>query len=490
MDKQFFKGLGIGLISSIILAVLNLILTPIVINKLGLLNYGIFSIYTNWLMIISILDVAISRTTSREISNYLGAEKPSYKIKLLLQNSEFFYYLMLLSILLVFISFFLIFKSLGLSGFYQNTFLYLLIVFSGFFQLLSNFYFTCLIGFQHQEISSYLNGIIGTFRILTLITMLIFFIKSIETFFLVYFVFFLFQALVFRFVIKKASKIPIKFKLHKNIFFPIFKKSIVMIGIGATGILMSYSDKIILSFILSLDKFAIYNLAWIIASSLFLITMPFSQGIEVKISKIIGSEKKDELYKIFSESTFILFSLLITSCYFISQYSYDLINLWLDISSDVEIISKLTNIMIIGSLFVSASYPLTSIVLCLNQSKLVLKINVIILIIYMPIMIIVTNGYKMLGASYLWMIYGLSIFIITITCVYHLEKNKQIFSIVFVNLIIPFLICIFIDQGTDFLNLHILKLNHFLIEFLSKSLLALSFLYIWFNLFLQKLELD
>ena len=41
MDKQFFKGLGIGLISSIILAVLNLILTPIVINKLGLLNYGI-----------------------------------------------------------------------------------------------------------------------------------------------------------------------------------------------------------------------------------------------------------------------------------------------------------------------------------------------------------------------------------------------------------------------------------------------------------------
>ena len=89
MDKQFFKGLGIK-ISSIILAVLNLILTPIVINKLGLLNYGIFSIYTNWLMIISILDVAISRTTSREISNYLGAEKPLYKIKLLLQKLRIF----------------------------------------------------------------------------------------------------------------------------------------------------------------------------------------------------------------------------------------------------------------------------------------------------------------------------------------------------------------------------------------------------------------
>ena len=251
---------------------------------------------------------------------------------------------------------------------------------------------------------------------------------------------------------------------------------------------MSYSDKIILSFILSLDKFAIYNLAWIIASSLFLITMPFSQGIEVKISKIIGSEKKCELYKIFSESTFILFSLLISSCYFISQYSYDLINLWLDISSDVEIVSKLANIMIIGSLFVSASYPLTSIVLCLNQSKFVLKINVIILIMYMPIMIIVTYWFKMFGASYLWMIYGLSIFMITTTCIYYLERNKIIFKIVFMNLIIPLLICILIDQGINFLNLHILKLNHFLIEFLSKSLLALSFLYIWFSLFFVKIK--
>ena len=250
-------------------------------------------------MIISILDVAISRTTSREISNYLGAEKPLYKIKLLLQNSEFFYYLMLLSILFAFICFFLIFKYLSVSGFYQNAFLYFFIIFSGFFQLLSNFYLTCLIGFQRQEMSSYLNGITGTLRILTLIILLLFFIESIEIFFLVYFLFFLLQSLVVRFAIKKISKIPIKFKLDKNVFSPIFKKSVVMIGIGTMGILMSYSDKIILSFILSLDKFAIYNLAWIIASSLFLITMPFSQGIEVKISKIIGSEKSVNYIKYF-----------------------------------------------------------------------------------------------------------------------------------------------------------------------------------------------
>ena len=105
-------------------------------------------------------------------------------------------------------------------------------------------------------------------------------------------------------------------------------------------------------------------------------------------------------------------------------------------------------------------------------------------------MIIVTNGFKMVGASYLWMIYGLSIFIITTICVYYLEKNNKIFNIVFINLIIPLLICMLIDQGTDFLNLHILKLNHFLIEFFSKSLLSLCFLYICFNLILKKLKLD
>ena len=72
---MFFRGLGFGLFSSVTLAILNLILTPVIIDNLGLSDYGIIGIYTNWIMLISILDVAISRTTSREIDFILDRIK-------------------------------------------------------------------------------------------------------------------------------------------------------------------------------------------------------------------------------------------------------------------------------------------------------------------------------------------------------------------------------------------------------------------------------
>ena len=65
--------------------------------------------------------------------------------------------------------------------------------------------------------------------------------------------------------------------------------------------------------------------------SIFLITMPFSQGIEAKLSRIIGSNNKKELLTTFSKSTFFLYSLLVMFCYFISQYNLELISLWVDI---------------------------------------------------------------------------------------------------------------------------------------------------------------
>ena len=39
MDKLFFRGLGFGLFSSVTLAILNLILTPVIIDNLGLSDY-------------------------------------------------------------------------------------------------------------------------------------------------------------------------------------------------------------------------------------------------------------------------------------------------------------------------------------------------------------------------------------------------------------------------------------------------------------------
>ena len=56
-----------------------------------------------------------------------------------------------------------------------------------------------------------------------------------------------------------------------------------MVGIGTAGIIASYSDKIF-EYFSSLNEFAVYNLSWIVAASIFLI-VPFSQGIRQNYQK-------------------------------------------------------------------------------------------------------------------------------------------------------------------------------------------------------------
>ena len=452
MDKLFFRGLGFGLFSSLTLAILNLILTPVIIHNLGLSNYGIIGIYTNWIMLVSVLDVAISRTASREIGFYIGLNKKLSSLKILFQTSESLYLLMLT---LITITAFLLMYVLNLvSNIFdiKDLFLYLFIILSGFFQLLSNFYFTCMIGFQKQAFSALINCLFGSVRVIILIILLQKFKANLEFYFMTYCLFFFLQSIIFRFAILKISNIDIKFNLNKDKLILLIKKSSIMVGIGTAGIIASYSDKIFLSISVSLNEFAVYNLSWIVAASIFLITMPFSQGIEAKLSKIIGSKNKHELFITFSKSTFLFYSLLVMFCYFISNYNFELISLWVDLGPKLELTSNLTSILIIGSFFVAISYPLTSLIISLNNANLILKVNFFLVLVYFPFLYLFIQMYNMKGAAILWVIYGFFIFIILTYFAHKLQKKLQILKMTTINLGAPIITCFVVDHLIDFLN--------------------------------------
>ena len=118
-------------------------------------------------------------------------------------------------------------------------------------------------------------------------------------------------------------------------------------------------------------------------------------------------------------------------CYFISQYNLELISLWVDIGPNLELASKLTNILIIGSFFVAISYPLTSLIICLNNANLIFKINFVLVMVYFPSLYLFIQIYYMDGAAVLWAIYGFCIFIILTYFAHKLQKNIQIFKIIY-----------------------------------------------------------
>ena len=168
-------------------------------------------------------------------------------------------------------------------------------------------------------------------------------------------------------------------------------------------------------------------------------------------------------------------------CYFISQYNLELISLWVDIGPNLELASKLTNILIIGSFFVAISYPLTSLIICLNNANLIFKINFVLVMVYFPSLYLFIQIYYMDGAAVLWAIYGFCIFIILTYFAHKLQKNIQIFKIIIFNLAIPIITCLIVDYLINFLNFEYDNKLLFLIILTLKIVLTFFCIYLFFN---------
>ena len=332
MHNLFFKGFTIGILVSAIIAALNIILTPIIVHNLGLESYGIIGIYTTWVMVFSIIDTAISKTASREFGKLIGKNKDYKFVNNLLKSSEFLYFLIVFLFLILFIALltFIFFLEIKFETEISIN-LFLLLVMSGVCQLLSNFYSSCVIGLQRQDISSYIFGITGVTRILSLIILLKHYNIELTEFFLIQTIFFFIQILVSRLVLKKKLikiKIKTKTKIKYGYLKVLIKKSIVMVGIGISGVFASNFDKIILSTFIPLKDFGLYSLAWVIASSMFLIAMPFSLGIEARVANAVGSKGKISIVDVMSKGTFIFYGLLIIIALNIIINIQEIIDIW------------------------------------------------------------------------------------------------------------------------------------------------------------------
>ena len=469
MYNLFYKGFTLGILVSAIIATLNIILTPIIVHNLGLESYGIIGIYTTWVMVFSIIDTAISKTASREFGKLIGKNKDYKFVHNLFKASEFLYFIIVFLFLILFIALltFIFFLEIKFATEISAN-LFILLAISGLCQLLSNFYSSCVIGLQRQDISSYIFGITGVTRILSLIILLKYYNIELTEFFLIQTIFFFIQILVSRLVLKKKLiKIKYKNKIKYVYLKVLIKKSIIMVGIGVSGIVASNFDKIILSIFIQLKDFGLYSLAWVIASSMFLIAMPFTLGIEARVANAVGSKGKISIVDVMSKGTFIFYGLLIIIALNIMTNIQEIIDIWLNLTSDIYILTKITIFMIIGSIFVSCSYALSSLMYCLEKSTLILRVNYLILAFYLPILCIAIYKFNMLGAAIAWAFYGFLIYIIYLYLLLKTTQSYGIIKILNINILIPLTISFIIDK----------IFNYFIIDLTSDKLLIMCIIF-------------
>lgn len=410
-------------------ALMSIIFVPIYLRYLGGEAYGIIGIFSSIQVILSLLDVGLSATLSREIARRSALPEKKQEMRELVKTIELPYWLLAILILLIitFISPFVSKYWVNPEQIGKETVTQAIVIMGvGFaFQWISNFYAGGLTGLQRQIELNLINAFFATVRGIGSILVLIYISQTIQAFLIYQTIIALFHTttiiLVFRHYLPKTES---KVKFKKQIFLDTWRYAA---GISAIGLVMlgyTQLDKIILSKMLSLKDFGYYTLAGSLAT-MGIDMVSGSVGISYfpKFSQFVALNNQDLLKVTFHQACQVLNTIVIPLAAMLAFFSPEILFIWTKNQDLAEGYSSVLTLIAVGmginALMVMPYY----IQLANGFTKLTFWSNVAGTLVLIPLMIFLTSTYGVIGGPITWLILNVAHLLITMTIFYRIFLN-------------------------------------------------------------------
>jgi len=410
--ERISKNILANLLANSWSVALLLLLTPMYIALLGIEGYGLIGLYMSMAVILGILDTGISATVVREIAWYSVRPEGRSKIPILLHSVEIIYWSTILIIggLLIWGAWFFgndWFRAKELSDTELNHVL-MLMVGALVLQVPCGLYVGGLMGLQRQVECSWLLVFWGTVRGFGSIAVLWLWEPSVEIFFLWQIMVGVAQVAMMRWAlwrrINDAEGLA-SFSWRELHSLKGFAGGMLMITIS--GVLLSQSDKIILSRLVSLELFGFYTLAWTVASGLTRVATPLIQAFSPHFTELVSVGKHEEMQQQLSLASQVMSVLILPPAVLIAVFGEPILTAWTRNPLVAAGAAPLLSLLVVGTAFASCSYPALSALYSRKQIGVVVAINFLALVIFMPLLIwaIVKSG--AIGAASVWVLYGI-----------------------------------------------------------------------------------
>lgn len=192
---------------------------------------------------------------------------------------------------------------------------------------------------------------------------------------------------------------------------PVLKFAVTIAFTSSIWVLVTQTDKLILSGILPLEEYGYFTLAVMVASGIMLISVPLMSAIQPRLTRLYAEGKNVELYMLYENgvkaiSIFPFFVALV-----IAFYPNNFLMLW---TNDEVISSKTSDILrfyVLGSGFLSlAAFP-SILQNAYGNLKYHLIGNLITLFLLVPLSVYFAMKFGAIGASLVWLFFNLFYFI-------------------------------------------------------------------------------
>lgn len=397
--------------SQIYVAAIGILILPLYIKYMGAEAYGLVGVFTMLQAWFGLLDMGLTPTIARETARYRGGSMSALAYRQLFRAlSVIFVFIAVLGGGIIwFMSDFIANKWLNIEelGTREVIIAVQIMAISLALRWLGGLYRGVITGSERLVWLSGFNIVIASLRFIAVFvsmwlygfTPLVFFLHQLAVAFFEVSGLFFMTSLLKPSLSKLAEPIGWSFKPIK----PVLKFALTIAFTSSVWILVTQTDKLILSGILPLAEYGYFTLAVLVAGGIMILSTPISIVIMPRMARLHAESKQDEMINVYRSSTQLVSVLAGSAAIVVAVYAEALVYAWTGDHSIASNAAPILRLYVLGNgVLAVAAFPYY-LQYALGNLRYHLIGNAIIVLTLIPAVIIAATYYGGVGAGYAWL---------------------------------------------------------------------------------------
>jgi O-antigen/teichoic acid export membrane protein len=271
-------------------------------------------------------------------------------------------------------------------------------------------------GLQKQLLLSFINVLCGTLRSVGALAILVFVSSTIQAFLLWQGVVALLQLVLMAITLKiSLPDAPEKGRFQKDVLRRVWRFAAGMTGITVVALVLTQTDKIILSRMLDLEDFGYYTLAITISGmTTGIIVSSINHAAFPQFSRLVSFGDEVGLSEFYHRSCQIMSVLLFPLMVVFALFSYDILLIWIKKPEIAANTYLLLSLIAVGNGLNGSVWLPNTLQLAHGWTKPSFYLNFVSIFFLIPLIIFGVYQYGAVGAAAAWVILNASYFFILV----------------------------------------------------------------------------
>lgn len=224
---------------------------------------------------------------------------------------------------------------------------------------------------------------------------------------------------------------------------PVLKFSLSIAFTSSVWVLVTQTDKLVLSKILPLADYGYFTVAVLVASGIMIVTGPVSSAIMPRMTRLQAEGKHDELIAVYRQATQLVTILAAPVALVLIFFAPQVLWAWTGDAVLVEKAASVLSLYAIGYGFLAVSAFPYYLQYAKGDLRLHLIGNVLFVLLLIPSIIWAASNYGMTGAGWAWLVANVFYFIFWTPLVHHKFTPNIHLGWVFLDIARPLLVDLF-----------------------------------------------